>query len=757
MRPILELFRLLGKIIVDNAEANRGIDDTTEKAEKSHPRMKAAFEKIGDVARAVGKIVAAGLGVASGAILKLSKGAIESYADYEQLVGGVETLFKDSAGMVMAYADEAYKTAGLSANQYMETVTGFSASLLQSLNGNTRAAAVLGNQAVIDMSDNANKMGTSMESIQNAYAGFAKGNYTMLDNLKLGYGGTKEEMHRLLEDAHKMGAITQAELEKADFGTIIKAIHGVQEQMGITGTTAKEAASTISGSFGMLKGAWSNLITGLMDENANIPDLVNNVTTSATTLFENAKPKIEQFFQAIPEAIHNMLAPYPEVQVTVDQIIAAIQNIADAVEKTIRFIVDHWSIIEPILAAAAVAVGVITGAITLYNTVMAVKTAMDAAQVTSLGALIAAKWADVAATTAVLAPYALIVAAIAAVIAIIVVCVKHWDEIKEKVLEVAQKIKDVAVNMFEKGTQFFKNIWEKVTGFFADLFARIKDFFKTVYAALVHFFEDPFYYIGYAIGFIFGMIKRFFVETIPNAWADFKKWFNQMREKVVSFFNSIPGKFQKWLSSIHDRITNFGKNVRAFFSKAISSLSDFAKNAVEKATQGAKDLFNNVVNWLRNLPENLRSIGKNAVEGLWNGIHDKIQWLKDQIKKFADGILDGIKDALGIHSPSTVFRDEVGENLALGLGEGFEHEMNSVEKRMKNAIPTDFDVTARMTDSVNAARINRPGARESMVETAAVQAILPELYAVIVRALKDGVKIQWKERELARLVKTYAD
>ena len=158
----------------------------------------------GKIAGIAGKAIATATAVAGAGVTALAKSAIESYADYEQLIGGVETLFKDSAGQLEKYANEAYKTAGLSANQYMENVTSFSASLLQSVGGDTAQAVESANQAMIDMSDNANKMGTSMESIQNAYQGFAKQNYTMLDNLKLGYGGTKEEMERLLADAKEI-------------------------------------------------------------------------------------------------------------------------------------------------------------------------------------------------------------------------------------------------------------------------------------------------------------------------------------------------------------------------------------------------------------------------------------------------------------------------------------------------------------------------------------------------------------------------
>ena len=210
-------------------------------------------------------------------LLELGKQSFNLYADYEQLVGGVDTLFKDSSLRVQGYANDAYKTAGLTANKYMETVTSFSASLLQGLNGDTKQAADIANMAIIDMSDNANKMGTDMTAIQNAYQGFAKQNYTMLDNLKLGYGGTKTEMQRLLDHAEKLTGI---KYDISNLSDVYKAIHAVQEELGITGTTAKEASTTIQGSIASMKSAWQNLLTGMADENANHKQLVQNFVNS---------------------------------------------------------------------------------------------------------------------------------------------------------------------------------------------------------------------------------------------------------------------------------------------------------------------------------------------------------------------------------------------------------------------------------------------------------------------------------------------
>lgn len=293
--------------------------------------VKALGSTLGSVASGGLKIFATGVGAAATGVAALGTAAVKSYADYEQLVGGIETLFGADGSSVEEYTDKvgksvsdvqeeynslmeaqtlaldnannAYKTAGLSANEYMETVTGFAASLKQST-ANEVEAAEAANQAVIDMSDNANKMGTSMESIQNAYQGFAKQNYTMLDNLKLGYGGTKEEMQRLLEDAEKLTGI---KYDINNLSDVYSAIHVIQTELGITGTTAKEASTTISGSLNAMKASWSNLVTGIADDSQDFDALVDNFVESAVTVAENLLPRVETAITGIGNLIEKLL------------------------------------------------------------------------------------------------------------------------------------------------------------------------------------------------------------------------------------------------------------------------------------------------------------------------------------------------------------------------------------------------------------------------------------------------------------------
>lgn len=337
---------------VGNAAQNAG-----QKGEEAGKKGESALGKIGSAAGKaaleIGKISLAAVGAASAAVAAVSKAAIDSYANYEQLVGGVETLFGDSADVVKGYAEEAFSTVGMSCNAYMETVTGFAASLVSSLGSDTATAAQKANTAVADMADNANKMGTDMQSIQNAYQGFAKQNYTMLDNLKLGYGGTKEEMERLLEEAEKIQKTkfgVDVDYDVSSFSDIVDAIHVVQTEMGISGltakqaaeavasgamteeeafdamgTTAKEASTTIQGSIATMQGAWQNLMTGIADPTQDFDKLLGDVIDSVVTVSNNLMPRImavlPQMATGITELTENLLPLIPD---TLEQMLPSV-------------------------------------------------------------------------------------------------------------------------------------------------------------------------------------------------------------------------------------------------------------------------------------------------------------------------------------------------------------------------------------------------------------------------------------------------
>ena len=570
-----ELFKLFGTIGLDGVDTtNKEIKDVTKNADD-------AFSKIGKTFGTIGKTIAvgvtAGVTAAGTAIGKIVKDAVSAYADYEQLVGGVDTLFKDSSAKVQEYASNAYKTAGLSANEYMETVTSFSASLIKSLGGNTVAAAELADQAILDMSDNANKMGTDMGMIQNAYQGFAKQNYTMLDNLKLGYGGTKEEMNRLLEDANALneqhGIHTKYSIE--NFSDIVEAIHVVQTEMGITGTTAKEAEGTITGSINMTKSAWKNLMSGLAQDNANIPQLVSIVVNSGSKVLENIIPRVKEVLKNIPVAI-SQISPEAGAafQTVIDVIMAVLPVLKDAlvvtfdvIKKTINFVKEHTGA----LTAVATAIGVIVTAIGMYNAVAAIKAAMAAAEVTTVWGLVAAYAAQAAAMVVALAPYLAIAAAIAAVIAVGVLLVKNWDEIKAKCIEVWNSIKTKISETWNSIKTTTSNIWNSIKDFFSNLWNNI----KTIVTNAINSVKTT-------ITNVFNSIKT----TITNIWNSIKDFFsniwNSIKTTVSNGVNKIKDTVTNVFTSVKEKVSTIWNNIKDAITKPIETARDKVKNVIDK-------------------------------------------------------------------------------------------------------------------------------------------------------------------------------
>ena len=266
---------------------------------------------------------------AATATVAITKMAVSAYADYEQLVGGVETLFKGSAQKVIDYANDAFYTAGVSANEYMQQVTSFSASLIRSTAGDTDKAADIANMALIDISDNVNKMGSSMESVTLAYQGFAKQQYMLLDNLKLGYGGTKTEMERLLKDAQ---ALTGVKYDINNLADVYSAIHAIQEELGITGTTAKEAEKTITGSANMMKAAWQNVLSAIAG-GGDLDRAINNLVYSIQKYFENIVPVVERSLVGIGRLIEQV-APML-VQNVASALIQSIPSLINAIYQMI--------------------------------------------------------------------------------------------------------------------------------------------------------------------------------------------------------------------------------------------------------------------------------------------------------------------------------------------------------------------------------------------------------------------------------------
>ena len=300
------IFELFGTIALNTGGAEKQLAKISAAGKKVGSVLGKGFKVAGEAALQMGKVIGAGVAAGTTAMGKLVSSAMSAYASYEQLEGGVKKLFGDDAqNLVMEYARNAYRTAGLSANEYMDTVTSFSASLISSLGKDTVAAAAYADLAITDMADNANTFGTSMEDIQNAYKGFSKQNYTMLDNLKLGYGGTQKEMERLLADASKLSGV---KYKIENFSDIIEAIHVIQDNQGIAGTTAAEAEKTISGSVNAAKAAWKNLLSGLADGEQDIDQLVSNLSETVLTAAQNIVPRLQTMAPRLVQAVQTLVS-----------------------------------------------------------------------------------------------------------------------------------------------------------------------------------------------------------------------------------------------------------------------------------------------------------------------------------------------------------------------------------------------------------------------------------------------------------------
>ena len=363
----MTVFEFVAKLTLDSSE----YENDLKKQSESGGKLASAWGKIGGAV----KVGAAAIGAASAAVGALTKKSVDAYAEFEQLKGGVEKLYGSAADELMGYANDAYKTAGMSANQYMEQATSFSAALINSLNGDTSAAAKQTDVAMRAISDNFNTFGGDIQNVQNAFQGFAKQNYTMLDNLKLGYGGTKTEMERLIADANEYAAANgmAADLSIDSFSDIVTAIDLVQQKQGIAGTTAKEAATTIEGSLNMTKAAWDNLITGFADPDADVGQLIDNLVVAivgdkeGTGLLNQIIPAIQKavegigtFLQAAVPLLASKLPGLIQtfLPVAIDAIVSLVTSIADALPDIVVTIADMLpQIIETLVTGLITAIG----------------------------------------------------------------------------------------------------------------------------------------------------------------------------------------------------------------------------------------------------------------------------------------------------------------------------------------------------------------------------------------------------------------
>jgi phage-related protein len=577
----------------------KDMENATDKSNKELKEMKEEFNNAGkgastfaDVLKAnltgeaiLGGIKALGSAIASvgKAFVNIGSQAIEGYAEFEQLEGGVKKLFgEDMAETVKKNANNAFKTAGMTANEYMETVTSFSASLINSLGGDTAKATDYADMAISDMADNANTFGTSMESIQNAYQGFAKGNYTMLDNLKLGYGGTKSEMERLLRDAEKMPEAMGQKFDLNNYADVVKAINLTQQRLQIAGTTSAEASRTISGSLSATKSAWSNLITGIADDNANFEQLVGNLMESLlgdgeeTGLINRILPRIEAVMNGVVTMIPMLLETLLPKLLTIGTnllttlltgITSALPQIMPTVVQALMTVVQAIIDNLPLILQAGITI--------LVELIKGIGQALPE----------------------------LIPAVIDAVLLMVETLIDNIDMI------------------IDAGIQLL---------------------------------------IGLADGLI---------EALPR------------------LIEKIPVIIEKLINAI---VNNLPKIIEAGITITIELAKGIIK-AIPQLVSKIPQIITSLVNGLKEGISKIKDVGKDLISGMWNGIKEKWEGLKQKVSDLGNGIVNKFKSVFGIKSPSRVFRDEVGNYLAEGVGVGFTDTMADVSKDMANSIPTEFD------------------------------------------------------------------
>lgn len=601
--------------------------------------------------RLIGKlktiIAAAGIGKAIAA-------SISEGAKLQQSIGGVETLFKESAGRVRDYARQAYKTSGVSANEYMEGVTSFAASLLQSTAGNTQKAADVSNMAFMDMSDNANKMGTHMGDIQNAYQGFAKQNYTMLDNLKLGYGGTKKEMERLLKDAQE---ITGVKYDINNLSDVYQAIHAIQGKLDITGTTAKEAATTVSGSFGQMKAAFKDAL-GNLAIGENVKESFSNLAvTIKTFVFDNLIPMIVEIFKNIPAGLTSFATTMGPM--LIQEGTKLIQNLAQGITTGLPTLITK-------------ATEIITNLISGFT--------QNASKLIQSGVV-------------------LIKNLMQGLINNLPLIIQKAGEI---VLKLVEAIITVAPQLLSAGkelaTSLSKGLWEKMPEILAKLGEFLVNLITLIVSKAPEFLakgkeiitklKEGMESVKDAVKQAMVTIITAIIDFIKNKASDFLAKGKELIDKIKEGFNAKK-------EAVKQAITNIITAVITFIKSKASEFLNKGKELIGKVKDGFIQKKNEVVNAgkqiieaaktaISNFKNKFIEVGKNIIDGVAQGIRNGIARITSAAKDAANRALSAAKSALGIHSPSKVFANEVGKRIPEGMAEGISGNLKVVKNAMND-------------------------------------------------------------------------
>ena len=681
----------LGKEMDDASDSADDLEEELDDAGDAANDSEGKFSKLGGTLKTVGVAMGAVVAAAAAAAVSLGKAVVEAYGEYEQLVGGVDTLFKESSGKLQEYASNAYKTAGMSANDYMSTVTSFSASLIQSLGGDTEAAVKYADMAITDMADNANKMGTDIGLIQNAYQGFAKQNYTMLDNLKLGYGGTKEEMERLLADAT---AISGIEYDISSYADVVDAIHVIQESMGIAGATAAEAEHTIEGSMNSMKAAIDNLVVGFGNADANIEQLCGNVVDAFQDVLTNITPVIENIIAALPTALNAILATLVELLPTLLETVTSlfsqvlttlltlIPQLIPAVIQAVMTIVDTVIANLPLLVDAAVQI--------VMSLVQGIGTALPT----------------------------LIPAAIQAIITIVQSLLDSLPLILDAALQLITGLADGLLAAIPVLIEALPEIIMSIINFILDAIPQIIETGIQLLTSLVAALPQIITAIVAAIPEIINGILNAVLGAIPQIIQAGIDLLISLIQALPQIITTIVAAIPQIISGIVNAVIN---NIPQIINAGVQLLTSLIKNLptiIIEIVKAVPQIISGLVNALGKGVSEMASVGANLVRGLWQGIQSLASWLWNKVSGWISSIWDGICDFFGIHSPS----DEmawIGEMLVKGLSgsidanggeavkaaEAMSSDINDVmhglAKDMETALPTDFNVNGNVHGTVS--------------------------------------------------------
>lgn len=597
---------------------------------------------------------------AAAGIGKVIKDSIVAGADLEQSIGGIETLFKESADQVIANAKRAYQTAGMSANDYMELTTGFSASLLSSLGNDTAKAADVADMAMTDMSDNANKMGTNMEDIKNAYQGFAKQNYTMLDNLKLGYGGTQNEMKRLLEDARKITGVTYDIDNLAD---VYQAIHVIQGELDITGTTAKEAASTISGSLNAMKAAYQNVMGNLALGEDIGPSLNALKETTVTFVRDNLLPAAVNVVSALPTALVSLAAQLaaPMLHAGVQAVLSLAAGLTSAIPELLR---------EATKALEGIVNAIITGVPALINAGMLLLNGLAQGLLEAVPELLAALPGIVDNLTTTLAAF--LPQFISAVNLLVMGVVQALPTAIQQIVAVLPTLIDSLINVL---LTLMPEIVDAGLALLSALVTDLPEIISAVAAAIPEIVDAIVNAILSSIPLLIDAGIQLLTMLVGNLPAIINGIVSALPTIINSIVNAVLGSIPLLIRSGIQLFVALVSNLPAIISGVVAAVPQII-DAIVGGFAGGFDAMAN--------------IGLNLIKGIWSGISDAAAWLKSKIAGFFGGVVDSIRDFFGIHSPSRLMAG-IGKNMALGIGVGWEDTFPDIAEDITDSVKLDFD------------------------------------------------------------------